>query len=126
MIDFDSEFCDFAPTKRDGYIEIKLPILLDKLGQRRLVVRVVPLEGGDYILTDEGTLFAELGNRGAEYYHTHFLENAPPPHYGMKLEGEVFCKRYAFNYNPTVALDDFIRFFLALEEHIDKYELLED
>lgn len=123
MIDFDKEFLDLAPTKKDGYYEFVLPVCMS-LSWSRLVLRLLPLEDGGYIVSDDGGFMGDRGNNTTEFYYNHYVKNSIYPHYGIKLKDDVFYKRYDEGYSPVAALSDFARFFIKLEEHIDMNGIL--
>ena len=117
------DLADLNPIQREGYIELRLPVLLE-LSWSLITLRVTPHEDGSYTVSDNGRMFAERGNESTEFYYNHFAEHSEYSHYDIKVKGDFFYKDYAANYNPTAALNQFVRFFIRLEEHIELYEIL--
>lgn len=123
MIDFNTEFNDLIPTKKDGYYEFLLPVCMN-LSWSRLRLCLFPLADGGYILSDDGGFLGERGNHTTEFYYKHYLKYSIYPNYGIKLKDDTFYKKHDGAYSPLAAINDFIRFFIKLEEHIEMQGIL--
>ena len=123
MINFDTEFLDLIPVKKEGYYEIKLPVCID-LSWSRPTMYLTPLADGGYILADDGNFLGDRGNHSLDFYYKHYLRYSIYSNNGIRLKDDTFYKKYDGNYSPTAAINDFIRFFIKLEEHIDMQGIL--
>ena len=122
VIDFTTEFNWLKAKEKNGYYEIKTPLLI-RMAHCSLVLRIIPLEDS-YVVSDDGLLFAECGNHDTAFYYNHYVKNCGYPNYGIQLEGNFFYKKYDNSYTPLAAISDFIHFFIYLEEHIEKSGIL--
>ena len=111
MKDFEGFRCE---VKEGCYLKWKLPLAMD-ISWNLLTLYIVPTDKG-YIISDEGGLFKERMRGGEEYYFKKYCENEERCTYGIKVKDGYFYKEFPRNYNPQVAISDFIRFFVALDD----------
>ena len=105
----------FKPVQKDGYIEMKMPVAM-KIYKSLLTLQISEVEDG-YLISDDGDAFYEF-NEDSDYYFNLFKEKNCC--YGIQLENEKFFKLYKNNFNLNVALNEFVRFFIDLDNFIIK------
>ena len=104
----------FAPVERDGYVELKLPVAI-RMFKSCLLLRIRLTEDG-YEISDDGYAFDEA-NEDAAYYLDLYKKNGGKD-YGIALKGETFYKEYKSNFNINVAINEFVRFFIYLDDFV--------
>ena len=103
-----------------GYT-IELPVVL-YFNYQRLFLRILPLDDG-YCISDDGNTFAELSQSPAHYIS---LFDAQDKHYHFHIRehnGFVF-KQYGFDFALMAALDQFVRFFVYLDDFMLEKEIV--
>ena len=109
------DFQDFNPRVEDEcYIKWTLPVAIG-ISWSMLTLCIAPTEDG-YIISDEGGLFEERMHGGEEYYFKKYCRSKNRCTYGIKVKNGYFYKEYPNNHSPRVAVSDFIRFFIALDD----------
>lgn len=106
----------FKPVEKEGYVEVVLPVSI-KIFKACLRLRIYNTEKG-YAISDDGYTFYEC-NEDSEYYYNLFKENNKY-HYNILLKDNYLYKEYADNFNINVALNEFIRFFVYLDDYISR------
>ncbi len=103
------------------HIELELPVVLN-FNQQLLTLHIVPLgeEQGYYVL-DSGTAFCDDSNDAA-YYFERFEREDKNYHYGIGVSEECFFKQYPAEFGVRVAVSEFVRFFVYLDDFILKLE----
>lgn len=108
----------YKTTDHGDYIEIELPVALD-FNFQLLSLRIYPIsltEG--YYISDNGRAFLERYTDSTRYYFDMFTENDRNDHFEIQVANDYFYKKYAFNFNVRVAINQFIRFFVYLDDYI--------
>ena len=113
MQDYFKELQVFKPVQKDGYIEMTLPVALDFCFSL-LTVNIYTYEDSFKICTSKN--YFKNCNDTSSYYYELFNKNDKNNHYNIQLENDIFFKEYPKNYNPNVALNEFARFFLYLND----------
>ena len=106
----------FEPAEKDGYIELKLPVAI-KFFKSCLLLRIREVEGG-YIIEDDGYAFDEANEYAAYYFDLY--KNSGKKDFGICLSEETFYKEYPDNFNINVAINQFVRFFIYLDDFIEE------
>lgn len=104
----------FAPRECDGYIEFKLPVAI-KFFKSCLLLRIRQTDGG-YEIFDDGYAFDEKNEDAAYYFELY--KNSGERDYGISLRCETFYKEYPSNFNINVAINEFVRFFIYLDDFL--------
>ena len=110
-------------NKTEEYYEIELPVITF-FNQQLITLRIYPLDDGYYISTD-GFTFDEYPEYSASYcekYYNLFMEKDSHCHYEIQREGAYLYKKYASNHSARHAIDDFVKFFVYLDEFMLDYE----
>lgn len=107
----------FKPIEKENYVELKLPVAI-KMFKSCLLLRIIPMKDG-FAISDDGFTFYDF-NEDSNYYFDLFMEKDENYHYDIKLNGNFFYKKYPSNYNINVAINEFIRFFINLDDFIKK------
>ncbi|MBQ8425442.1 MAG: hypothetical protein IJX17_05425 [Clostridia bacterium] len=110
----------FQPIEKEKYIIITPHVAMD-INYDILKFRVIPTENG-YTVCDNGKKFSEFSH-SAKYYYDLFMEKDPNYRYEIKLDGNIIYKKYPSNFNVRVAVNEFVRFFVHLDEFILKNNL---
>jgi len=105
----------------DKLFKIELPVLL-YFNYQRLTLYIYPVDDGYYI-SDDGETFIEFSN-DANYYFDLFNTQDKNYHYDIKLKDNHICKKYRFDYRLMAAIDEFIRFFIYLDEYMGKNNIV--
>ena len=105
----------FKPKQKKGFVEIKLPVAI-RLYNDCLILKILPIKDG-YVISDIGDTFSDF-NENTKYYYDLFMEKDKHDHYGIKLHKEIILKKYNDNFNINVAINEFVRFFIDLDNFI--------
>ncbi|MBQ8425441.1 MAG: hypothetical protein IJX17_05420 [Clostridia bacterium] len=111
----------FKPIKNEEFIEIKIPVAMD-LTFNILSLKILPLENG-YIICDDGKTFKRLNNTSM-YYFNIFIEKDTNDHFDIMLDGDRIYKKYPYDFNIRVAVNEFVRFFVYLDDFISNNNLI--
>mgnify|MGYP004733136681 CR=1 FL=1 len=105
----------------DEFIEIVLPVYLRMNSDNNaLILKIKPTEGG-FMITDTGNHFNEFNN-DASYYYDLFVKNNGND-YKIRLYNEILYKSYPDNFSVICAIDEFVRFFIKLDDFISENNL---
>ena len=103
-------------SKNDGEMfVIELPVTI-YFNYQRLILCIHPVDDG-YYLYDTGKAFIERNNT-SEYYYNLFNEQDKSCHYDIQLSNDYLYKKYRFDCSVLCAIDEFIRFFVYLDDFI--------
>jgi hypothetical protein len=104
-------------------IEIELPVVLHFAGTL-LTLRICPLgdETGYYVL-DDGAIFSEFSGDPASYFRL-FEQGDKRDHFGIGVSDQCFFKQYDADFGVRVAIDEFIRFFIRLDDFFTEHSEL--
>ena len=105
----------FSPKARRGYIDVTLPVVIYTDGG--LLDLRIRKPGSGYKITCPRDLFAEA-NRDGAFYFSAFERYGAGCHYGMKMRCGRIYKEYDSEQSMTVALSEFARFFILLDDFI--------
>ena len=106
---------EYAPTQKDGYIDITIPVVI-RVCNGLLTLRISVSEEG-YTVRCPLDIFEEA-NENAEYYFKLFAKYDKNYHYEMQIKDDFFYKQYPCEYSLVCALDEFARFFILLDDFI--------
>ena len=108
----------FKTRDYGDYIEIDIPVALD-FNFRLLSLRIYPLSLAEgYYISDIGGAFSERYNDTTKYYFNMFTEDDRNEHFGIQVANDYFYKKYEFNFSVIVAINEFVRFFVYLDDYI--------
>lgn len=112
--------CKVKKTKE--YFEIELPVIMF-FNQQLITLRLYPVDDGYYVATDGTTFdeYVEYAEANCEKYYDLFVKNNQKHHYDIKRDGAYLYKKYASNHSARHAVDDFVKFFVYLDEYILEY-----
>ena len=125
----------FEPERQNDSLKIIIPVVIHIAGGL-LELRISPAENGykisntlDYYDLDEiiftnGNIFYDF-NEEAAYYVNLFENNEKHYHFDIRYdyEKEEFSKTYPDNFNINVALSEFAKFFIYLDDYIKENNL---
>ena len=108
--------------EEENYYEIELPIITF-FNQQLITLRLYPRDDGYYVSTDGTTFdeYVEYASSECEKYYGLFVQNNPNYHYDIKRDGAYLYKKYEPNHSARHAVDDFVKFFVHLDEYILEY-----
>ena len=108
----------FKTTDRGEYIEIDVPVTLD-FNFQLLSLRIYPVSLDEgYYISDNGAAFSERYSDTTEHYFNMFTEDDPNYHFNIRVANDYFYKKYPYDLNVWVAINEFIRFFVYLDDYI--------
>jgi len=105
----------FEIQKKNGFVELNLPVVF-KTNNQCFTLRIIPDKNG-FVISDVGYTFENF-NEVAKYYFDLFASNQTTACDGFEVCNEQICKKYPENTSLIFALDDFIRFFLELDNFL--------
>lgn len=105
----------FKPIQKNGYIELKLPVVM-RIYDACLTLYLTENKDG-YIISDNGETFYDF-NRPAKYYYDLFIEKNVNKNFEINFSKNFIYKKYSNNFNINVAINEFIRFFISLDDFI--------
>jgi len=114
------EICHWARTEDGTAFEIELPVVL-YFNYQRLKLYIYPVDDGYYV-SDDGEAFLEH-SCDAQYYYDLFNKEDTGYHFEIELKDDHICKLYRFDYSLMSAIDEFIRFFILLDEFMRKNDI---
>ena len=115
MIDIMNDLEMFKPRQGDGYVDITLPVALD-FACYLLELRITPHE--DTYTVELPVDFFYDKNGDADFYIDIFERHDKNYHYGIKVRDNVISKEYENDYNLVRAIDEFIRYFILLDDFL--------
>ena len=112
---------EFSAKKlKNNIIKLNLPLVTWTDGGL-LELRIKLKEDGDYTIYCPTNLFIEKNAGGSQtYYFKLFEKNDKNYHFDIKIKNGKIYKDYKYNYNVAVAINEFIRFFVMLDDFIIK------
>ena len=121
MIDIIDDLEMFKPVQGDGYVDLTLPVALD-FAFSLIELRITPHED-TYTIELPFDIFYDT-NGDADFYIDIFERHDKNCHYGIAVKDGVICKEYQNDYNPTRAIDQFIRYFIYLDDFLIKNDVI--
>ena len=107
----------FSAKQLKNYIKVTIPIVIKTSGTL-LELRVKPIEQG-YSIVCPNNIFLEANNQGdQEFYFNIFEKHDESYHYDINIKNGLFCKDYSNETNIVVAINEFIRFFILIDDFI--------
>ena len=107
------KICKWESINNGEYFQIELPVVL-YFNYQRLVLNIYPLDDGYYI-SDTGDTFIEY-KLDPIYYYDLYVETDEHNHYNIKFKKNYLYKIYQYDYSLLSAIDEFVRFFIHLDE----------
>ena len=114
------KICNWISVDGGKSFEIELPVVL-YFNYQRLRLYITPVDDGYYVC-DDGETFIEH-SFDTQYYFDLFNKEDPSYHFNIGLEDERICKRYKYDFSLMSAIDEFIRFFILLDEFMNKNDI---
>lgn len=114
------KICQWNSINEGESFQIELPVVL-YFNYQRLVLHIYPVDDGYYI-SDDGQTFIEH-SCDTQYYFDLFNQKDKNYHYDIELKDNYICKNYQFDYSLISAIDEFIRFFILLDEFMQKNDI---
>ena len=111
----------FAPQRGEGFVDVTLPVVM-YIDGGLLELRITPHAQG-YTVATTRDMFEEA-NGGQAYYFKIFSKWDKTEHYGMEIRDGMICRTYPEEYSVTVALNECIRYFIALDDFILDNEVI--
>ena len=108
--------------KMEKYFEIELPVVTF-FNHQLITLRIYPCDDGYYVSTTD-YVFDEYPEYSANYckkYYELFMNNDSHYHYDIKQEGAYLYKKYDADHSARHAVDDFVKFFVYLDDFILNY-----
>lgn len=111
------KICNWKSIEQGKGFQIELPVVL-YFNYQRLQLYIYPMDDG-YRISDDGETFLEH-SYDTQYYYDLFSEKDKSYHFDIELKDNYICKNYRFDYSLMSAIDEFIRFFILLDEFMNK------
>lgn len=105
----------FKPQKKNGFVELNLPLVL-KMNNQCFTLQIIPEKSG-FVISDGGYTFENFNNTAKDYFDL-FAGNQATTCDGFEVCDEQICKKYPDNTSLIFAFDDFIRFFLEFDNFV--------
>ena len=110
----------FKPIKKDKMIELAIPVIL-KISNNCLFLKITTTNDGYRILADSENF--ERLNNVISFYYEKFEKQGHNP-YDMQCNNDCIFKNYKSDFSITVAINEFIRFFIEFDNFISQNEYL--
>lgn len=108
---------EFSAKQMKNYIQIRIPLVVWTSGTL-LELRIKQIEDG-YRVYSPTNIFLEANAQGdQEYYFNIFENNDKNYHYDIKIKNSKIYKDYSSDFNVNVALNEFVRFYVMLDDFI--------
>lgn len=114
------EICNWISVNDGESFEIELPVVL-YFNYQRLRLYIYPVDDGYYV-SDDGEAFIEH-SCDTQHYFDLFNKEDKSYHYEIELKDDHICKKYEYDFSLMSALDEFIRFFILLDEFMNKNDI---
>ena len=114
------KICQWESINNGESFQIELPVVL-YFNYQRLILHIYPVDDG-YVVSDDGETFIEY-SCDTQYYYDLFAQKDQNYHFGIELKDNYICKNYRFDYSLMSAIDEFIRFFILLDEFMRKNDI---
>ena len=115
-MDIYNQIKHFAPQQKKDFVEVSLPIAFHASRGSLLTFSIAPKEGG-FVIACLDDMFYEANDTQSRYFNI-FMKNDKHYHYDMQILNDVIYKEYPENHSVTMALNDFIRFFIMFDDFI--------
>ena len=113
--------CKWESINNGERFKIELPVVL-YFNYQRLVLYIYPVDDGYYI-SDDGNTFLEY-SYDTKHYFDLFNEKDQNYHYDILLDNNYIHKKYNFDYSLMSAIDEFVRFFVYLDDFMGKNDIV--
>jgi len=114
------KICRWESINNGESFQIELPVVL-YFNYQRLILYIYPVDDGYYI-SDDGETFIEHSCE-PQYYYDLFEQKDKNYHFEIELKNNYICKNYQFDYSLMSAIDEFIRFFIFLDEFMSENDI---
>ena len=115
------EIMKWEKCENGKYFVVELPVAI-YFNFQRLTLYIYPVDDGYYI-SDDGKTFVEKNN-SAKYYYDLFNKKDKNFHYNIELKNDYLCKKYRFDVSLIASIDEFVRFFVFLDEFIQNNNIV--
>ena len=107
----------FYIKQMKSYIQVKLPLVLWTSGS--LLNLKIKRKKEGYTIYCSTNLFLEANAGGDQTYYFNIFEKYDKNyHFDIKIKNGVIYKDYSKESSPTVAINEFIRFYIMLDDFI--------
>ena len=111
----------FAPVDCGEYVSLTTSALFHN-NFCKVTFHIYPgLKGYSIVMEDED-FFYHCNCSSGEYYYKRFTNECSCEKFGIQFMEERFYKDYPNNYNIIVAIDEFVRYFIYLDDFISTIE----
>ena len=108
---------DYTVKKMKNYIKVELPVVIHTCGTL-LTLKVLPHDSG-YTIYCTTNIFSEANAGGDQtYYYNLFEKHDTHYHYEISVKNGKLYKDYPSDYNITVAINEFVRLYILLDDFI--------
>ena len=115
------EICKWQSVNDGQSFEIELPVAI-YFNFQKLRLYIYPTDDGYYV-SDNGKTFSRCNN-SSKYYYDLFNEKDKNFHYQIELDNDHLYKKYRFDVSLIAAVDEFIRFFVFLDEFMQNNNII--
>ena len=107
----------FSIKQMKNHIKITLPVVIHTSGTF-LDLKVKQYKEG-FTISCPTNIFSEHNAQGnQEYYFNIFEKNDKNYHYDIKIKNGIIFKNYPLETSINVAIDEFVRFYILLDDFI--------
>ena len=115
MIDVMEYLETFSPRQGDGYVDFTVPVLFYS-AHTFLDLRIIPGEDTYTVLCPDDLFYEANGPQ--ERYFNIFMSRDEHYHYDMEIRDNIIFRTFENDFNPNVAVDEVIRFFVRFDDYI--------
>jgi hypothetical protein len=114
---------DFSPKQKKNCVQITIPLVV-WTSNTLLDIRIKPSEFG-YKIYCPTNVFLEANAQGnQEYYFNIFEKHDKNYHFDIKIQKGIIYKDYTQETNLALAINEFIRFYVMLDDFITKHNVI--
>lgn len=105
--------------KKEEYLEVVFPVVTF-FNQQLITLRIYPFEDCYYISTTNTVFdeYEEYSENYCETYYNKFIQNERLNKFKILRKGAYLYKQYDADYSARVAVSEFIKFFILLDDFI--------
>lgn len=122
MQDYMGALSKFTPIDNGEYIKLNTNVLFENSFCRVTLHIYIDEKGYTIVHEDEG-FFYHCSYNNPEYYYKRFTEEDKTHcHFNIQFIEGKFYKDYAYDFNILVAVNEFVRYFIYLDDFISTIE----
>lgn len=121
MQDYMKSLSIFTPVDNGEFIKLSIPIICESTFCM-VTLEIYYDKNGYTIAHDAEDFFYHCSYNNPEYYYKRYIEESNKCHFNIQYMENRFYKEYPYNFSITVAVNEFARFFVYLDDFIESIE----